>query len=438
MLTAQVKLSQLKISTIKSLFLFLYLVISFLLSNSLISAADWAYVKDRNYLEVDEQLSDQTEVQYKEPQSVLITRISTNADSLENDSEKWVKSLYYFAITRFGFADVPYNYLIDRNGNIFQGRGGYTGAIPELQNLEGTILIGYLSNGSDVTPEAENSMKIFISDLSRAYGIQRVNVYPIKTSIIKGSGFSLDDSMITSPEEDNSVVVNVDTPKLTKLVYSRDLNSQFAIGLGSILDTFKYSTQAESKLSANIKEVKIEQENIAADEKFNVLVNIENSSPFPWFLDSKYLYVSTQNGAASSFAINGEWDSFSKPTHLTETVIMPGQIFEMKFSMQSPTVPALGLIEKYNLIIDPGVVVENSNFEVLFDVTKGSGRFVKIQPTQAGVLNVRNCNYVECAVIAQVPVGNVYRVLEENNGWYKIKLIDGEGWVGSLYAKEVD
>jgi SH3-like domain-containing protein len=405
-------------------------------SANVVNAADWSYIKTRANLKIDEKISDQSEIKYKQPTKIIFTRVTTKSDSMVADSQLWVQILYYFSITRFGFADVPFNYFVDRSGSIYQGRSGYTGAVPELSNLEGVVLVGYLSNGSDISPEAANSINSFVTDLSKGYGISRDNVSAADLQISKGSGYNVvpDISAVKTTEE-GSTQTEV-APKLSKISYTSDGNSSFAQSLSAVLDSVAYTSGDRVALNAKVTKVEFDKPTIAADDTFNTQITVENTDPFPWFLTAKYVYVNTQSGRASSFAVNGVWDSFTKPTHITDTTVFPAQTFSMKFAMQAPTIPGTGVTEKFNLIIDPGVYITGSDFEVKFDVTKGEGKFVKILPTGSDVLNVRSCHFVECTIVTQVPVGQVYRVLSEEGGWYQIKLPDGgSGWVGSLYAQ---
>jgi hypothetical protein len=402
------------------------------LSTSLSNASEWDYVSNRQLLSFDEPLSDQTQVVYKEPEKIIISQITTQSDVLSMNSKSWIQTLYYYSITRLGFADIPYNFLIDREGNIYQGRSGYAGAVPELQNLEGVILIGYLSNTSDFTSGAQMNTIKLITDLSKAFGIPKSNVNAVFLDIVKGTGYNL------KSETSAELVVNVDTPKLSKLVYSSDITSPFSTSLTEILNKSTFYSERQNPFVATVTDVKTSTETVEAGKSFDVGLTVTNTNSFPWFLEDKYLYISTKSGKNSEYAVNGTWDSFSKPTHFTGEVVLPNQKLEMRFAMQTPDYPNANGIENFIITVDPGIDITGTDFAVKIDVTKGTGTFVQIQPTEAGVLNVRSCDYIGCDVVAQVPVGKIYRVLEESNGWYKIPLGDGStGWVGGAYAKPV-
>ena len=119
-------------SIILALFFFLpYSVLAYTVNTS----------SDQNF---DISLSDQTNTIYKTPSIIYISQITTDSSSLEANPSLWVKTLYYYSITRLHFADIPYNYLVDSNGQIYEGRSGEERKNPELKNQEGRVLIEYL------------------------------------------------------------------------------------------------------------------------------------------------------------------------------------------------------------------------------------------------------------------------------------------------------
>jgi len=61
-----------------------------------------------------------------------------------------------------------------------------------------------------------------------------------------------------------------------------------------------------------------------------------------------------------------------------------------------------------------------------------------IKETSAGYLNVRQGPGVNFPKIGQVDTGSQQQLLEEQNGWYKIGLDDGqEGWVSAVYVDKL-
>ncbi|KKQ04304.1 MAG: N-acetylmuramoyl-L-alanine amidase family 2, partial [candidate division WS6 bacterium GW2011_WS6_36_26] len=141
----------------------LILAIFFLLIPVGVFASTTNTITDQKF---DETISDQTQTKYVTPTTIYITQITTTSSELQKNPSLWVKALYYYSITRLHFADIPYNYLIDSNGEIYEGRSGGVGANPELRDAQGSILIGYLSNDSVITNRASTSMYTLVDSLA--------------------------------------------------------------------------------------------------------------------------------------------------------------------------------------------------------------------------------------------------------------------------------
>ncbi|MCL5970430.1 MAG: SH3 domain-containing protein [Patescibacteria group bacterium] len=69
--------------------------------------------------------------------------------------------------------------------------------------------------------------------------------------------------------------------------------------------------------------------------------------------------------------------------------------------------------------------------------TISSSSKVVILDTPNGFLRVRDDASLSGAEIARVTPGETFPLLDESNGWYKIKLKDGTtGWVSSQFAEK--
>ena len=97
----------------------------------------------------DTSLSDNTSAIFVNPTKIYITQVTTNSELLQRDPGRWVKSLYYYCITRLHFSELPYTYLVDENGIIYQANRNGIGANPELKDVDGSVTIGYLSNNTE-------------------------------------------------------------------------------------------------------------------------------------------------------------------------------------------------------------------------------------------------------------------------------------------------
>ena len=61
---------------------------------------------------------------------------------------------------------------------------------------------------------------------------------------------------------------------------------------------------------------------------------------------------------------------------------------------------------------------------------------VVISATPVGFLRVRSEPNLGGSEVGRVNPGDVFELLEESEGWYKIKLEDGEGWISGQYAQK--
>jgi hypothetical protein len=103
----------------------------------------------------------------------------------------------------------------------------------------------------------------------------------------------------------------------------------------------------------------------------------------------------------------------------------------------------------YNLIVETKLVKDNQiitpiNEEIIPTETPQASEseinkeLVLIKQTETGWLNVRESNSGQSKEITKVNPGEKYEMLEEENGWIKIKLTDGKtGWISAKYAEKV-
>lgn len=87
--------------------------------------------------------------------------------------------------------------------------------------------------------------------------------------------------------------------------------------------------------------------------------------------------------------------------------------------------------------VDPNAAKEEKPTVASPSATLTTGSRVVIQDTPTGFLRVRENPSTAGSEIGRVNPGEEYELLEEQNGWYKIKLSDGKtGWVSGQYAKK--
>ncbi|KKP93087.1 MAG: N-acetylmuramoyl-L-alanine amidase family 2 [candidate division WS6 bacterium GW2011_GWC1_36_11] len=384
----------------------LILAIFFLLIPVGVFASTTNTITDQKF---DETISDQTQTKYVTPTTIYITQITTTSSELQKNPSLWVKALYYYSITRLHFADIPYNYLIDSNGEIYEGRSGGVGANPELRDAQGSILIGYLSNDSVITNRASTSMYTLVDSLASTWGISNLSVS--KFNIVQQEG------------------------QLSKLV-PVELKGEFK---QSVLDTFsQWKGYKSEKLAykTKIEEVTYDTE-VVIGSKLHVTVTVKNLNDFTWLTDKNPIYISVKDGADSKFAINGVWDSFSKPTHISDSAVKAGETATFEFDLLAQVAPGKAA-ESFEILKFNNQPFKDSAFDVKFNIVKGNKTLVEVSSSEYGFANIRSCQWYSCKILDTVDNGVVYILLSEENGWMQIQYTeDIKGWVFSRYMKKI-
>lgn len=360
-------------------------------------------------LKYDLSLSDQTNTIYATPTTIYLTQVSTQSESLQRNPELWSKALFYYSITKLHFSDMPYNFLIDESGKIYEGRQGGVGANPELKNVNKAIVIGYLSNGSTLTTAASNSLLKMVKDLSESWGISSYKTVKLQMDAKEGA---------------LSTVIPVES------------KGDFSQSVKEALSSWKGSSRENLPYKAEIVEV-VYEKTVVIGEKLEVTVKIKNMNDFTWLTDRDPIYISTKDGKDSSFAVNGVWDSFSKPTHIEDRAVKPGETVEFKFKMQPKITPG-EVTESFEIMKFTKKPFTGSEFKVTFTVEKGKYTLVKVYSPQYGFANIRECQWYSCKVIESAPEGTVYILRKEADGWMQIQYDeDTVGWVVSRFMKRI-
>ncbi len=357
----------------------------------------------------DLSLSDQSTTVYTVPERIYITQITTQSKEISRDPSLWVKTLYYYYITRLYLPDIPYTYLVDENGAIYEGKTGGVGANLKFEALDNEVLIGYLSNSNSLTPRAEASLKDLIETVSSEWGIDTVRA--VKLNIV---------------QEEN---------KLSSIEVV-DSSPEFSNSLSRTLSNLKLSSEETHDYIAKIESVDYPKESVIGS-RIKVKVKFTNKNTFPWFTQNEPIYISTKSGQESKLAINKVWSSFSKPLEITGKTIKPEESIEAEFEVEAKVL--VGEVSETFVLQKIGVGdFTGSEFEVKFNVTRGDNVLVQVYSPQYGFVNIRTCRWASCEIIDSPKEGTVYILLAEEEGWYKIQYAPGvEGWAMGKYFKKI-
>ncbi len=359
--------------------------------------------------EFDTNLSDKSDTIYTNPTRIYITQVTTESEELSRDPDTWVKALYYYSITRLHLSDVPYTYLLDESGIIYQGMEGGIGANPQLKEVEGAVTIGYLSNNTSLTNRARDSLSLMVEDISRNWGI---------------SSLSIVDFLINKQEG-----------KLSTLS-ARESSGDFANSVRESLVDWDGYDEENLEYKVRIEEIEYEEE-IPIGERLNVRIKMRNMNDFIWFTDKDPIYISVKDGEESEFAINQEWDSFTKPVSISDKNILPGETVEVEFDLEARVFIGEAS-EFFEILKFEGQPFENSDFEVKFNITKGDKQLVEVNSARYGFVNIRDCRWYSCEILDSVDNGAIFILEGEEAGWSRIRFgVDQFGWVNSAYLKKI-
>ena len=382
---------------------FLFVTITFFLYASLsFVEANLSFVSRTN-LKLDESLSATQEEVSHRPQKFFVTHIEPSNRSLYGDTRDWIRLFHYYTSTRLETPEIPFNYIIDTSGNIFETSKNSTSYVEP-----GAVLVGYVSESEDVTHLAQKSFQNLIEDYSYRFGI----------------------------EGDRLDVVEILFSEGSLPVYEKT-SSDFKHSFLKKAKDFEYSEESNLRFSGSIEDLNYD-ESVEIGEELNVSFSLKNSDTFPWYVDEGYVFLTTADGEESGFAINQVWDSFSKPFALESQVVYPGEEVELSFELGTDGILPGEYEADFKFVMLPEIEVEGTEFSVNFEIIKGESKIVEIGRTNTGALSVYSCPEYTCEMVAGAVSGERYIVLEEQERWYKI-IVDGvEGWVTVHYATEVD
>ncbi len=358
---------------------------------------------------LDKSLSEDSTTQYVNPRKIYITQVTTASGDLVRDPSKWVKTLYYYCITRLHLSNVPYTYLLDENGIIYQGNTGGVGANPELREIDGAIVIGYLSNTSSLSTRSSESLFQVVDELSENWGISELEVV--------------------------NMYINEEEGKLSSI--STEISSgDFRNAVKEVFKDWEGYSEEKLPYKVKIEEVVYEDE-VEIGNRLNVKLKIKNLNDFIWFSDKDPIYITVKDSKESSFAINQEWLSFSKPVSISDKNILPGESVELEFNLEARVL--LGEAEEnFQILKFEGEPFLDSDFNVKFGISRGEKQLVEVASPRYSFVNIRDCRWYSCKTLDSADNGTVFILEEEEEGWSKIRYgVDLYGWINSAYLKKL-
>lgn len=262
-------------------------------------------------------------LQYPEKITKIIIHHTASTKNPDNPMQA-VRDIYnYHAISR-GWGDIGYNYIIDTNGTIYEGRYGGEAVVgahagPGNRGSIGIAVLGNY-NENELTPEALRALETIITEKSKLYGID-----PLGESYFRGKKlpniFGHSAIMATSCPGKN--ITNL-LPQLRKDV--ADLNGKF-----------DYAKVQKSYDNSNGFEYLSPKDPITLppDKKMEFQIKIRNNSKITWGegtrlkLDAN-AFIQKNFGLISSL--------------LKESKVLPGQTGTFNITVMTRILPGFSYI----------------------------------------------------------------------------------------------
>ena len=88
-------------------------------------------------------------------------------------------------------------------------------------------------------------------------------------------------------------------------------NRLFTLSIEETLENWDISQREHQEYSVEIVNVE-SAENVEIGSRLKVKVTLKNTGTDIWFSDTNPIYISVKDSKESIYAVNGDWDSFSK------------------------------------------------------------------------------------------------------------------------------
>lgn len=288
--------------------------------------------------------------------------------------EKLLQTLDFHAQKFLGLPAIPFGYLIDESGNIYEGFGirDYDFSSLDLESKE----LGSnqsLVVGSGVLPIAYFAKESVLTDVAK-------------------------------------------------------------VSVEKLLHYIKQSPHCVAKLVSNLNKFTLEPgktQRVLLEFQNNGESVWKNDGP------EQVILVVSPKKKVSQVYTSGTWLTTNKVTTTSENFVLPNKVGKFEFDITAPYYLGEFSEEFVLLDEKSGQFIEGSEVNLAVEVISGGKSVVEISQTPTGFLNVRGGPSLNSTLIGSVYPGEKYLFLEEQKDWYRIKLRDGsEGWVYAKYAQK--
>ncbi len=270
----------------------------------------------------------------------------------EADPSAAMRAIWDFHANTRGWGDIGYNYLVDHQGNVYQGRfGGDNVVAGHVLNYNrgslGVALLGCFDstnqtcrelNGGSTPPPADHVLGSLSSLLSNKMTAFEIN--PLGSSSIcdVNNENCLNLPTITGHRDANSTTCPGDLT-VTRLQDIRNL----------------VSSMNSSGWTYSAKQLSYGLVDMSTNDSVNVTLNFKNTGANAWTSSQNTMSLFTMEPAGRNSAFQGNgWPAVNKPAVLNEALVNPGQTGSFTFNVKRPNLPNGDYYEPITLITADG------------------------------------------------------------------------------------
>lgn len=293
-----------------------------------------------------------TDMEHAGIKQIVVHHTATANDSTL-DSAAMMRSMYYYHTVERGWGDIGYNYVIDQQGNIFEGRRGGLGVVAAHAfgfntNSVGISLIG---NYSDAQPSQASlrSLEKLIAYISFQTDLDLSSTYQ-KNGIAYQSVVGHRD--VNSTECPGEVLYN-HLPEVISAAKNIDLSV--------------YQKNYSAYLSPDTPLIM----DLSDENDQTIIISYKNTGNMAWLKDQlRVTLIPTQPDYKQSIFADDSWFDQSTVAEADNFTIMPGEVGIFTFKLKPANISQP--INQTFALLDPDGIIKNSQFTVQITNSKPS------------------------------------------------------------------
>lgn len=390
-----------------------FAIASLLAVGALIAQPVSAVVLSLQQLQIDGSIAQEDNAYITQGQIVVVPIFAPTADYPVRDQD-WFKGLYYFMIgnaQRPGFTDIPFHYVISREGSTFKGNSGGEERKITIKDLgDDYVVIGYLAGKGDngFDPRAAEPLAELLLDVAN-----RNSINPDKISV-SAARYVRDDA------------------NKTISLQRQDIFGLWDNSLKSVVDKIRsrYSPIARS-YSAAVVSVDLPTEAVNPGDEIAGKITLQNTGSFGHYNGTASQLLGTKTASNSNYYLDGAWASRSQFELIsTDGDLLPNGEVTYDFRLKVPLVFG-EYSEGFVLKTVAGVDVGGASFELKLNINRPAGTIVEVKNNTAGWIFSYTQPSTSANEARRLSAGERYLQKSDlGNGWIELDLGDVQsGWV---------